>query len=189
MKSMIVTVAATPLALAALTGCSGQSSEPDGFHVASGVQEQYEVLAEEIEEKGKSVESGEWTVNLITEAAEPWHEVHEDGHASYRDPKPGETNHIEIIPIETSTGRIVPEVPVTVEVIDENDRVVQKLDLNFYYSTFYHYANNFSLPQGTYTVKATLGAPTFLRHGEKDETPALAEGATVEFSDVELGAK
>src|SRR6476620_3793411 len=66
-----------PLALAALTGCGAQAAaKDDGFAVPAGVQKQYEVLANELAEKGKTVESGEWTVNLITEAAEPWFDSH-----------------------------------------------------------------------------------------------------------------
>jgi hypothetical protein len=60
-------------------------------------------------------------------------------------------------------------------------------DLNFYYGEFFHYANNFSVPKaGTYKLRATLGAPTFLRHGEEKDTPALAQGATVTFDNVTL---
>ena len=180
-----LTALTVPLVLAALTGCGAQAAtRDDGFAVPAGVQEQYQVLANEIAEKGKTVESGEWTVNLITEAAEPWFDKHG---AHFRAPKAGETHHIEIIPTETSTGRIVPNVPITLEVIDAKDKVVQKLDLNFYYSTFYHYANNFTVPEaGTYTLRATLGVPAFNRHGEESDTPALAKGTTVEFKDVEL---
>jgi hypothetical protein len=185
MSRTILACLAAPLALAALTGCGTQAaSKHEGFAVPAGVQEQYEVLANEVAEKGKTVESGEWTVNLITEAAEPWFDKHG---AHFRAPEAAETHHIEIIPTETSTGRIVPNVPITLEVVDAQDKVVQELELNFYYSTFYHYANNFSVPEaGTYTLRATLGVPAFNRHGEESETPALAQGATVEFTDVEL---
>lgn len=189
MKRRLAPLVALPAVLAGLSACqAGEASSSSPSGVAPGVQEQYAVLADELAEKGHSVESGEWTVNLITEAAEPWHEVH-GGHSEYRAPRDGETNHIEIIPVETSSGRIVPDVPVTVSVIDDEGEVVQELDLNFYYSTFFHYANNFSVPEGTYTLRATLGAPDFMRHGDEDETPALTEGATVEFDDIELGAE
>ncbi|TNB70532.1 hypothetical protein FHJ30_15655 [Arthrobacter sp. BB-1] len=182
---------ATPLAVLALSGCGTQaaantqaSAKEEAFAVPAGVQEQYQVLADELAEKGKTVDSGEWTVNLITEAAEPWFDEHG---THFRAPEAGETHHIEIIPVETSTGRIVPDVPIKLEVVNAQDKVVQELDLNFYYSTFYHYANNFTVPEaGTYTLRATLGVPTFNRHGEESETPALAKGATVEFKDVEL---
>lgn len=178
-----------PLALAALTGCSAEADTKDEteFAVPAGVQRQYEVLADELAEKGQTVESGEWTINLITEAAEPWFEVHGTHGARFRAPKAEETHHIEIIPTETSTGRTVPDVPITLQVLDADGKVVQEMKLNFYYSTFYHYANNFTVPEaGTYTLRASLGVPTFNRHGEESETPALTEGATVEFTGVEL---
>ena len=192
MNRLSPALAAAPLALAALTGCSGDSSasEAHDTEVPAGVEEQYEVLAEELSEKGETVESGDWTVHLITEAAEPWFEVHGRHGEMYRAPRTGETNHIEIIPTETATGRIVPDVPITVEVVDADGTTVQREELEFFHSTFFHYADNFSIPQpGTYTIRATLGVPDFNRHGEQGETPALAEGATVEFTDVELGAQ
>lgn len=178
-----------PLVLASLAACGAEADTGDNAEeptVPAGVQEQYKVLAEELAEKGKTVESGDWTVNLITEAAEPWFEVHGD-EAHFRAPKDGETHHIEIIPTETATGRIVPDVPITLEVVDADGMVVQRMKLNFYYSTFFHYANNFTVPEaGTYTLRANLGVPAFNRHGEEAETPALTEGATVEFTGVEL---
>lgn len=183
LRATLATLAA-PLTLLVLTGCAQAAAKDDAFAVPAGVQKQYEVLADELAEKGKTVESGEWTVNLITEAAEPWFDKHA---THFRAPKAGETHHIEIIPIETSTGRIVPDVPISLEVVDAQGRVVQKQALNFYYSTFYHYANNFTVPDaGNYTLRATVGVPEFNRHGEESETPALAKGTTVEFKDVEL---
>ncbi|MGH3371572.1 MAG: iron transporter, partial [Nocardioidaceae bacterium] len=105
----------------------------------------------------------------------------------FREPTSDETHHIEIIPTEKESGRIVPDVPVTVEVLDTDGKVVDRQALNFYHSTFYHYANNFTVPEeGTYTLRATLGVPDFMRHGEEGEKPALSEGATVTFEDVQL---
>jgi hypothetical protein len=72
-------------------------------------------------------------------------------------------------------------------VLDQGGKVVDGKALNFYYGEFFHYANNFSVPKpGTYTLRAALQPPTFLRHGEKNDTPALAEGATATFTDVDL---
>jgi len=42
---------------------------------------------------------------------------------------------------------------------------------------------------GSYTLRATIGAPTFLRHGDESEGPALGTGATVTFTEVELAAE
>lgn len=194
MRRKTLTALSLPFTLVALTSCgSGTGTEAKEAHqesaVPAGVQEQYEVLAEELDEKGKTVESGEWSVNLITEAAEPWFETH-GAETHFRAPQAGETHHIEIIPTETATGRIVPDVPITLEVADADGKVIQKLDLNFYYSTFFHYANNFTVPEsGTYTLRATLGTPAFNRHGAEGETPALVEGVTVEFTEVELSSQ
>ena len=190
MKRIAHCLAALSLATVALSGCTSDSSANENEHtqLPAGVTEQYQVLASEVAERGGSTTSGDWTVNYIVEAAEPWFEQHGHHRHAFRAAMPAETNHIEIIPTETSTGRIIPDVPITVEVIDDGGRVVQKGKLNFYYSTFFHYANNFSIPEaGTYTLRATLGAPTFNRHGEEADGPALAEGATVEFTGVELG--
>lgn len=202
-RKATLTLITVPLSASLLAAC-GSASDENPVHKASdetsakaepssvpaGVEEQYKVLAEELDEKGQSVESGDWTVNLITEAAEPWHVVESDGSTTFREPAAGETNHIEIIPVETATGRIVPNVPVSVDVQDDKGASVQKLDLNFYWSTFAHYANNFSIPNaGRYTLKVTVGVPTFPRHGDEDEAPAMTKGAKVEFSDVELGTE
>lgn len=192
MKRIAYCLAALPLATVALSGCTGDSSanEKESTQLPAGVTEQYQVLAAEVAERGGSTTSGDWTVKYIVEAAEPWFERHGNHGQAFRTAKPAETNHIEIIPTETSTGRIIPDVPVTVEVIDDGGQVVQKQKLNFYYSTFFHYANNFSIPEaGVYTLRAKLGAPSFNRHGEEAEGPTLAEGVTVEFTDVELGPK
>ena len=184
MSRILLTV--STVSVLALTGCGATSEAKSPAAAPPGVVEQYDTLAAEVEERGGSKESGEWTVSYIVEAAEPWHEGHGGG-SHFREPVAGETHHIEIIPTETATGRIVPDVPVTLQVVDEQGQVVDQGRLNFYYSTFFHYANNFSIPtEGSYTLRATLGRPAFLRHGEKSEPPALDEGAEVSFEGVEL---
>jgi hypothetical protein len=186
MRRAVLAAAALPFALSALTACGESEASDNTFEVADGVEKQYEVLAEEVGEGGGSTTRGEWTVSYIVEAAEPWFEEHA-GHQIFREPKAGETHHIEIIPTETRTGRIVPDVPITLEILDADGTVVEKQKLNFYYSTFFHYANNFHVPEaGNYTLRVTLGVPTFNRHGDPADGPALAEGATVEFTDVAL---
>jgi hypothetical protein len=182
-------LAAGLLPLTALVACSAEatpSEEPEASAVPAGVAEQYTTLAEEVEERGGQVESGDWTISYIVEAAEPWHEGHGDD-AHFREPAPGETHQLEIIPTETSTGRIVPDVPITLEVVDADGKVVDEKELTFLHSTFFHYADNFEVPEGgTYTLRATLGAPDFAHHGEEGERPSLSEGTVVEFEDVEL---
>ena len=175
-----------PLALA-LGGCGAAESESPESAVPAGVEKQYKTLSEEVAARGGKTTEGDWTMSYIVEAAEPWFEKEGGQGTSFREPQKGETHHIEIIPTESATGRIVPDVPITLAVVDADGTVVQEQKLNFYYSTFFHYANNFSIPDsGEYTLRATIDAPSFKRHGEQSDGPALAEGVTAEFDGVEL---
>lgn len=183
------TLAATAIVTLAglLSSCAGSGEAATDSAVPDGVFEQYDTLDAEVADRGASTTSGEWQVSYIVEAAEPWFEEHGGGHSSFREPAEGETHHIEIIPREAATGRIVPDVPITLEVVDGAGEVVEKQELEFYYSTFFHYADNFHVPEaGTYTLRATLDAPGFRRHGDEEDGPALADGVTVEFDGVEL---
>ncbi|MGP4001590.1 iron transporter [Streptomyces sp. 8N706] len=195
---------AAPLALA-LTACGGADDKTDApakgqvkETAPAGVAHQHTVVEAEIAARGGETKAGEYRIGYIVEAAEPWfeskggksgeHAEHGmDGELVNREPAKDETHHIEIIPFEAKTGRIVPNVPIRLEVVDSKGKVVQAQDLNFYYAEFFHYANNFSIPKdGKYTLRATLQAPTFLRHGASGEKPALSEKVTATFRDVEL---
>lgn len=178
--------------LGLLAGCA-QGSADTGSHAAgtpeavpAGVAAQYATVNREIKAEGGETTSGEWRIGYIVEPAEPWFE-NSGGTLGFREPAAGETHHIEIVPFEAAGGRIVPDVPIFLEVLDGAGAVVDAKKLNFYHAEFFHYANNFSVPTaGTYTLRATLEAPAFSRHGESTERPALSDGATVEFTGVEL---
>ena len=188
MRHPLPTLLFTSLALGTtLTGCAASAErDADQGSAPAGVVEQYAALTGEVTERGGSTTSGEWEVAYIVEPAEPWYAGH-GAHQSFRSPTDAETHHIEIVPREAGTGRIVPDVPITLEVVDDSGAVVDSQRLNFYYSTFFHYANNFSVPEsGRYTLRAELGVPTFLRHGAEDEQPPLSQGVTVSFDDVDL---
>jgi hypothetical protein len=180
-----------PILLVSIAACAGTTKTAEGgaseSAVPAGVVEQYTVLAEEVSDRGGSVTKNGWTVDYIVEAAEPWFERNESGAREFREPRADETHHLEIIPREESSGRIVPDVPITLEVIDADGTVVEKQKLNFYYSTFYHYANNFHVAkEGTYSLRASIGSPGFRRHGERTEPPALSKGVSVTFKNVEF---
>lgn len=158
--------------------------------VPAGVARQYAMVNQAIAENGGERTSGEWRVAYVIGPAKSWH-VQQGEHYTRREPAPGETNHIEIIPFEASSGRLVPDVPIRLELLGADGKVIQAQNLNFYWSDFAHYANNFAVPaSGRYTLRATrgLGTPTFLRHDHsgQDGAPMLAKGTTVEFTDVEI---
>lgn len=171
------------------TGTTATATTPVGggtSEVPAGVAEQYRTIEEEVREEGGETRSGPWRIAYIVEPAEGWFE-RRGGRFEWRPPVRGETNHIEILPIEAETGRIVPDVTVVLEVLDaDGDRVARK-PLSFHYAEFFHYAENFALPgAGRYTLRATIGVPPFRRHGEESKGPRLAEAAAVEFKNVDI---
>jgi len=151
-----------------------------------GVAAQYATIEEEVKAEGGEQLAGPWRIAYIVEPAEGWFERRGTSH-SWRAPADGETHHIEILPIEAETGRLVPEVPVTLEVLDGEGKRVARKRLRSYYAEFFHYADNFEIPKaGRYTLKATIEPPPLRRHGEQREGPPLDEGAQVEFRQVRL---
>ena len=194
-KRGVAGLAVAALTIAGLSACGDDAdratatgttattaTEPS--EVPEGVAAQYAVLEEEVAEEGGSVETGDWRIAYIKEPAEGWFQM-DQGHLVWRDPAPGETAHLEIIPIERETGRIVPDARITLEVLDGSGERVERKPLSFYYAEFFHYAENFRIPRdGEYTLRATVEAPAFRRHGEESEAPALMDDAAVEFRNV-----
>lgn len=166
-------------------GERGQAADR-ATRVPEGVAAQYATVEEEVRAEGGETSSGPWRIAYIVEPAEGWFEGRGDAF-EWREPAEDETHHIEILPIEASTGRLVPGVPVTLEVSDDRGRRVARQALSPYYAEFFHYADNFSIPEaGDYTLKATIEPPVLRRHGEEAEAPVLDEGAEVEFKQVRL---
>ncbi|MGK7222551.1 iron transporter [Kocuria flava] len=175
----------TTTAAPATTTPAAEGTAPAG-DAPEGVAAQYAVLDEEVAAEGGRTSSGDWEVAYIVEPAESWFET-TGGEPTRRAPAEGETHHLEIIPIDAATGRIVPDVPVRLEVLDENGEVVDAKELMFFHAEFFHYAHNFSVPEaGDYTLRATLQPPSSPRHGESVEELTLLEPATVTFEDVRL---
>jgi hypothetical protein len=134
-----------------------------------GVVAQYGKIEQEVRAEGGDQVVGPWRIAYIVEPAEGWFEPRA-GRLRWRAPARGETNHIEILPIEAKTGRLVPDVPVTLEALDTQGERVARKRLAFYHAEFFHYAENFALPEsGRYTLRATIGAPAFRRHGERSD--------------------
>jgi Fe2+ transport protein len=189
----VVSVAVLAASTAACGGEQGNTGEPaaagqkgGGAEVPRGVANQQSTMEEEIDAEGGEKRAGPLRIAYIVEPAEGWFE-RRNGELEWRPPARSETHHIEILPIEASTGRLVPQVPITLEVTDLNDEIVDRRRVSPYYGEFFHYANNFAVPQaGRYKLRATIEPPDLRRHGEKEHGPALAEGATVEFESVSL---
>ncbi len=166
---------------------TGEASGTASGSEFSNVVASYSVAQEEIEEAGGEKVVGDYRVGYIVEGAEGWWEG-EAQNPEWREPTAGETNHIEILPYGRETGLLVPYMDIDLTVLDGSGEEVARQNLNFYWSEFLHYANNFSLPEGgTYTLRAELNPPDFARHGsEEGEGKVFTEPITVEFEGVEI---
>ena len=167
-------------------GSASKGSSASGGQF-QGVVDSYGVAQEEIDAEGGEQRIGEYRVGYIIEPAEGWWEG-DPQNLAWREPAPGETNHIEILPFEVGSGLLVPEAEITLTVLDESGNEVDSKPLRFYRGEFYHYANNFSLPgSGAYTLRAEIAPPTFLRH-ETDEAQGrvFTDPVTAEFENVEI---
>lgn len=182
------------MAALAAAGCGGDGdiearksrAAQAASDVPAGVAAQYRQIEEEVRAEGGERRVGQWRIAYIVEPAEGWFED-VGGKLRWRAPTAGETHHIEILPIEASTGRVLPNVLISLEVLDAAGEQVARQRLPMYYAEFFHYANNFAIPRdGEYTLRATLGAPDLRRHGEEGKPPPLAEGATATFRGVPL---
>lgn len=152
-----------------------------------GVTDSYALARAEIEEAGGEKMVGGYRVGYIVESAEGWWEGNPEK-LEWRGPTAGETNHIEILPFDPETGLLVPEAEIRLTIRDEEGELVTSKPLNFYYSEFYHYANNFTIPEsGEYTLEAEISPPTFERHGEKSgEGKVFTKPVTARFQTVEI---
>jgi hypothetical protein len=170
---------------------SGSGSAKASSEEFQGVIDSYGTAQAEIDgEEGGEQEVGDYRVGYIVEPAEGWWEG-DPGNLTFREPAPGETNHIEILPFEARTGLLIPYIEGTLAVLNEAGQEVESKPLEFYRGEFYHYANNFSLPQsGTYTLRAEMEPPTFLRHEtEVREGRVLTESFVVEFENVDISTE
>lgn len=157
------------------------------FGVPAGVAAEQRALADEVRHHGGVVTTGEWKIAYIVEEAEGWWAPTGAGYR-WRKPAANETNHLEIVPIERATGRIVPDAKIAVDVLDRDGRVVERVRPRFYYAEFFHYADNVAVARrGRYTLRVRIAPPPFRRHGEPEQRPALGRGAVVTIRGVELG--
>jgi len=96
-----------------------------------------------------------------------------------RDVKSDHTMHLMVMVSDAETGRILPEVSVTAEVLNDGELITQKIVYNMLSQRMsFHYGDNVTLDgAGTYTVNISLSAIPLRRtgrFGDRFETPTTA---------------
>ncbi|GGJ85257.1 hypothetical protein GCM10010123_13690 [Pilimelia anulata] len=188
LKGPLTALTAALLTLGAAGCCTRNraAAAAPGPGVPAGVAAEHAALAGEVAAAGGETTVGDWRVAYVVEKPRGWFTVAGGTH-TLRKPAAGETHHLTVVPIEAATGRIVPDVPVTLQVLDAAGRPVDQRRLWFLRDSYYHYAHNFAVPRaGVYTLRATLGTPAFARYGADGDTPALSRGTVALFPGVRL---
>lgn len=147
-----------------------------------------EYMAEEVAHTGATRESGDYLVGIAQEEAEGLYAPTGDGDLEWREPD-AENCHIEVAVCDADDGRFLPELDVSVTVLDGDETVASFQPSFLWHPGLFHYGANITLPDdGEYTIRVQVDPPTFHRHDETNGR-RYADGAAVTFEavDVETG--
>lgn len=132
--------------------------------------------------------SGDYRVVYLTDPPRGWYTM-DDNKLTWRAPAAGENVHLEVVILDSLTGKMLPITP-TLDVIDAAGNVVQSKRMNFIWHPLAdHYGENYTIPAaGVYTLRVRAPAPNIWRHsrelGNRFTTPV-----DVEFRNVALTPK
>jgi hypothetical protein len=139
----------------------------------------------DIAENGGETQVGEYLIGYAVEKAEGMYEWRDGGLVWV---EPGDGNaHVEVSIRDAADGRFIPGLDVRVAVIDAQGRELgEHRQPLLWHPYLYHYGRNWHLPgSGRYMLRIRFDAPRFPRH-DKLNGKRFAEGASCEFSDVEI---
>ncbi|GGK26310.1 hypothetical protein GCM10010124_18700 [Pilimelia terevasa] len=185
-KAPLAVLAAAVLTLS-VGGCCTRKKPP--ATAAAGAAAGSAALDRDIRDGGGQTTMDEWRVAYVVGRPQGWQQLVGGVH-TFRAPLPTETHHVAVVPIEAATGRIVPDVPVTLQVLDSAGTVVDQRRLWFLHrADYYRYGHNVAVPTpGAYTLKVVLGTPTFARvAAAAADVPALNRGTVAVFPNVAFG--
>jgi hypothetical protein len=126
--------------------------------------------------------AGDYLIAFVQENAEGMYEL-QDGRLVWRE-APEEANaHLEIAVADAADGRFVPDLDITLTVLD-GDRQLFTTTMPFLWHPYlYHYGTNARVPgEGPYTVRVRIGPPSFMRH-DPVNGKRYADPVTVVFED------
>lgn len=136
-------------------------------------------------DSGGEKKAGNYVVAYAVENAEGMYKL-KDGELKWQ--KPGKKNsHIEISVRDGADDRFIPQLDVTVTVLDESGKEIGSHKQEFlWHPWLFHYGRNWELPgDGKYTLKVDIKAPKFMRHDKKNGL-RFAEDVQVVFENVKI---
>lgn len=129
--------------------------------------------------------AGDFEIAVAVEEAEGTWRL-QDGHLRWDDPEE-ENCHVEVAVRDSSDGRFVPGLDVTVTLVDPSGNALGPHRQPFlWHPWLYHYGRNWTVAEaGKYRVHVRIGAPDFPRHDHVNGYRYL-DPAEVEFEDVQI---
>ncbi|MEN6372568.1 MAG: hypothetical protein ABFD64_11215 [Armatimonadota bacterium] len=150
--------------------------------------ESQEMLMNSIKQSGGQRTVGDYQVAYMVDPPKGYYQTM-NGQLTWVPPAPGETQHIEVVVLDSLTNKPIPVSP-TINIIDQSGNVVQSKQLSYFWSPMAdHYGANFSIPTaGTYSIRVQAPAPDILRH-DRNLGDRFTSPVDVTFSNVQLTPK
>jgi hypothetical protein len=142
-------------------------------------------MLQNVADVGALLESGDYQIAYASEKAEGMY-VERDGRFDWDEPT-DQNVHLEIVVRDRADGRFIPELDVSVTLIDAAGREIGTFRHPLLWHPYlYHYGRNWRIPSdGRYSLRVRFPAPHFRRH-DKENGDRFSEGADVTFKDVRL---
>jgi Fe2+ transport protein len=145
---------------------ASNEAEPGQLDIARAQGGTYGQALRAMDEESGAVtqRAGDYLVAFVQENAEGMYEL-QDGRLVWRE-APEEANaHLEIAVADAADGRFVPGLDITLTLL-EGDRELFTTSMPFLWHPYlYHYGTNARVPgEGPYSVRVTIGPPSFMRH-------------------------
>lgn len=155
------------------------------------LQEALAAMDEESESGVLVQRAGDYEIGIAVEEAEGMWTRADGGQLEWQNPA-DENAHVEVCVRDGADGRFVPELDVTVTLVDPDGHEVGTHRQPFlWHPWLYHYGRNWAVPrEGEYTIRVRVEPPRFMRH-DHENGRRYAEPVEVRFDDVaiETGAK
>jgi hypothetical protein len=156
---------------------ASNEAEPEQLDIARAQGSTYGQALQAMDEESGAVtqRAGDYLVAFVQENAEGMYEL-QDGRLVWREAAEEANAHLEIAVADAADGRFVPELHITLTVL-EGDREVFTTTMPFLWHPYlYHYGTNAKVPgEGPYSIRVRIDPPTFMRHdpvnGKRYERP------------------
>lgn len=141
-------------------------------------------LQQMVAASGTMQTAGDYKVALILAPPRGWYMPSANG-LVWRPPARNETQHIEVVIMDSLTSKPLPSLP-TLDVLDGQGRVIQSQKLMYvWHPQADHYGGNYSVPEGTYTIRVTAPPPIILHHS-RELGNRFTKPLSIQFTGVQI---